>query len=118
MLYCNIYKGGGQQVKRDVRITIKGVQKDEENEEVINYLLENTNASIIPIKLEKDFNVSIGIDGAIRLYPFNFKGEGHFICLIKCNDEHDLHLKLGNKLASRKDLELYRNFEKSQGKFA
>ena len=58
------------------------------NEEVIKYLLDNTNASIIPINKEKDFNESIsGVEGAIRLYPFNFEGEGHFICLIKCNDE-------------------------------
>lgn len=84
----------------------------EENEEVIKYLLDNTNATIIPIKLENDFNPSIGIEGAIRLYPFNFKGEGHFICLIKCNDEHYSDLKLGNKEASKKDLELYKNFEK------
>lgn len=84
----------------------------EENEEVVNYLLENTNASVIRIEKNKDFNESIGDFGAIRLYPFNFKGEGHFICLIKCNDEHVCKVKFGNKLASRKDKELYKEFEK------
>jgi len=84
----------------------------EENEEVIKYLLDNTNASIIPIKKEKDFDGSIlKVDGAVRLYPFNFEGEGHFICLVKCNDDHFNHLKMGNKEASRKDMELYRAFE-------
>lgn len=84
----------------------------EENEEVISYLLKNTNASIISIDKKEDFNESIDIEGAIRLYPFNFKGEGHFICLIKCNDDHTCTTKNYNKPASRKDVEVYRNFEK------
>ena len=84
----------------------------EENEEVIKHLLDNTNASIIKIEMKEDFNKSIELDGAIRLYPFNFKGEGHFICLIRCNDENECSLRIGNKIASRKDLELYREFEK------
>ena len=84
----------------------------EEDEEVVKYLLENTNASIIPIDKKEDFNEAIGLDGAIRLYPFNFKGEGHFICLIKCNDDYGSYVKLENKKASKKDVELYRSFEK------
>lgn len=84
----------------------------EEDEEVIKYLLDNTNASIIPIKMENDFSKSIGIDGAIRLYPFKFKGEGHFICLIECNDDYDNSIKHCNRLAFRKDVELYKNFER------
>ena len=84
----------------------------EENEEVIKYLLENTNASIVKIEKKDDFNEAIGLDGPIRLYPFNFKGEGHFICLIKCNDEHSNNLKFSNRTALRKDVELYRDFEK------
>ena len=83
----------------------------EENEDVINYLLDNTNASIVRIDLKEDFEKSIDDMGAIRLYPFKFKGEGHFICLIKCNDEHISHVKLGNRIASKKEIELYREFE-------
>ena len=84
----------------------------EENEEVVKYLLENTNASIVKIDKKEDFNEAINTAGPIRLYPFNFKGEGHFICLIKCNDEHDCNVNHYNKLASRKDIEVYRSFEK------
>ena len=83
----------------------------EENEEIIKYLLDNTNASVVRIDKKEDFNASIGDIGAIRLYPFNFKGEGHFICLIRCNDEHDCCVKNNNRLAGRKDVELYREFE-------
>lgn len=83
----------------------------EENEDVINYLLDNTNASVIRIDLKDDFEKSIDDIGAIRLYPFKFKGEGHFICLIKCNDDHISHVKLGNNTASKKEIELYREFE-------
>lgn len=85
----------------------------EENEDVINYLLENTNASVIRIDKKEHFNESIGDIGAIRLYPFNFKGEGHFICLIKCNDDHECKVRIGNKLSLRKDRELYKEFEKN-----
>lgn len=85
----------------------------EENEDVIKYLLENTNASIIKIKSENDYSKAIELDGAIRLYPFKFKGEGHFICLIKCNDEHTCNVRNNNKLASKKDIDIYRKFENS-----
>ena len=84
----------------------------EEDEEVIEYLLNNTNASIIEIKSHPSFSSS-SIEGAIRLYPFKFEGEGHFICLIKCNDKHESYVKKGNIYASRKDMELYREFEKN-----
>ena len=84
----------------------------EEDEEIIKYLLDNTNANIIPIRMGKDFSKSIGIEGAIRLYPFKFKGEGHFICLIKSNDDYDNSIKHCNKLAFKKDVELYKSFER------
>jgi len=84
----------------------------EEDEDVIEYLLSNTNASIIKIDNHPSFSDS-SIDGAIRLYPFKFDGEGHFICLIKCNDKHESYIKKGNTYASRKDMELYREFEKN-----
>ena len=94
----------------------------EEDEEVVKYLLENTNASIIPINNSPYFYKS-SIEGAIRLYPFKFPGEGHFICLIKCNDEHYKNIKVYNKEAHRKEIELYKKFEKEylnitlEGKF-
>ncbi len=83
----------------------------EEDEEVVNYLLENTNASLIKIEKREAFHDSF-IDGAIRLYPFLFEGEGHFIALIKCNDDHECKVNLYNKEAHKKEIELYRMFEK------
>lgn len=94
----------------------------EENEDVINHLLNNTNASVIKIPLNESFHSSF-IDGAIRLYPFLFNGEGHFICLIKCNDAHECNVSKFNKEAGRTDIKLYREFEekylniKLDGKF-
>lgn len=83
----------------------------EENEEVIKYLLENTNASIIEIKKEKDFDESIDLKGAIRLYPDKFQGEGHFICLIQCNDNHYNNISNYNKIAHKNDVQLFKEFE-------
>ena len=54
----------------------------EEDEEVIQYLLENTNAELIDIPdnemLYKSNNLPLGV----HLLPNLFPGEGHYICLI------------------------------------
>ncbi len=65
----------------------------EENEDVVNYLLNNTNASLINIPNIKGATRGINQKESIRLYPHYFKGEGQFIALIKCNDEHQIYLK-------------------------
>ncbi len=62
-----------------------------ENEEIINFLLSQTNASLINIPADIAHYRGIDIPEAIRLYPFDFEGEGHFITLIKCNDEHQYY---------------------------
>lgn len=85
----------------------------EENEEVIQHLLHNTNAEIVDINMNDDFSEAINLKGAIRLYPFRFRGEGHFICLIKSNDEYHNNLRATNKYASRKDVDIYREFERN-----
>ncbi len=61
----------------------------QEDEDVIKYLLENTNASLIRLPDIKGVDRGINLDEALRILPNHFKGEGHFICLIKCNDDHE-----------------------------
>lgn len=54
----------------------------EEDEQVIHYLLDNSDAEVIPICLNKGFvnkNDPIGV----HLFPSYFPGEGHYLCLIK-----------------------------------
>ena len=65
----------------------------EENEDIFQYLLDNSNASLINIKEIEGAIRGIDMKEAIRLYPSHFKGEGQFIALIKCNDEHNIKLK-------------------------
>lgn len=65
----------------------------EENEDIVQYLLDNSNASLINIKEIEGAIRGINMKEAIRLYPSHFKGEGQFIALIKCNDEHNIKLK-------------------------
>ena len=56
----------------------------EENEDVIQiFLKEHSDCNLIKIPLKEDFLPSIGIEGAIRLHPNHYKGEGHFIALIQ-----------------------------------
>ena len=54
----------------------------EEDEEVVKYLLDNTDASLINIEDNKYFYKSESKIG-IHLFPHIFKGEGHYICLIQ-----------------------------------
>ena len=55
----------------------------EEDEEVIQYLLDNTDAEIKPIKDNPLYYVSKAKPLGIHLLPSLFPGEGHYICLIK-----------------------------------
>ncbi len=54
----------------------------EEDEEVIKYLLENTDAEILPIEDNPLYYKSAENLG-IHLFPHIFPGEGHYICHIK-----------------------------------
>lgn len=94
----------------------------EENEEIVQYLLDNTNASIIPI--DHDDSICDGlIKGTIRLYPHKFNGEGHFIAHIKCNDEHTHGRIKEEKQKDNTNIKMYRKWEeenlnvKLEGKF-
>lgn len=55
----------------------------EEDEEVIDYLLNNTDAEIKPIADNPLYYVSKAKPYGIHLLPSLFPGEGHYICLIK-----------------------------------
>ena len=84
----------------------------EEDEEVIEYLLSNTNAEIVPIPLKEGYQEGL-LKGTIRLYPHKFKGEGHFACLIKCNDEHNASKKAPLKETNFHMVNYYRDWEKT-----
>ncbi|MEA5061684.1 MAG: NOL1/NOP2/sun family putative RNA methylase [Erysipelotrichaceae bacterium] len=55
----------------------------EEDEEVIEYLLKNTDANEISIDDNRMFFKSSKSNHGIHLFPNLFQGEGHYICLIK-----------------------------------
>lgn len=55
----------------------------EENEEVIQYLLENTDAEIINFEENENYYIDDKTKLGIHLFPYKFEGEGHYICLIK-----------------------------------
>lgn len=82
-----------------------------ENEDVVNYLLSNTNASLININEDYSKYRGINLNEVIRLYPFDFEGEGHFIALIKCNDFHEYKEKKQKKnQLDQKNISLIRKF--------
>ena len=64
----------------------------EEDEEVIKFLLENTDAQLIDIEDNKYFYKSKEKIG-IHLFPYLFPGEGHYICLISKPGKLNVSLK-------------------------
>lgn len=54
----------------------------EEDEDVIQYLLDNSNAEILPIKSNPLFYNGINNIG-VHIFPSHFPGEGHYICHIR-----------------------------------
>ena len=55
----------------------------EEDEEVIEYLLKNSDALIEPIEVNKLYFVNPHKPLGVHLLPSLFPGEGHYLCLIK-----------------------------------
>lgn len=55
----------------------------EEDEEAIDYLLNNSDAELVPIPDNFLFYKSKNSGHGIHLFPFLFPGEGHYIALIK-----------------------------------
>ena len=55
----------------------------EEDEEIIEYLLNNTDAELVKIEENPLFYVNKNKPYGIHLFPSIFPGEGHYICLIK-----------------------------------
>ena len=62
----------------------------QENEQVIKHLLDNSNAKLIKIFDDPRFKRGIDLKETIRLFPFIFPGEGHFIALIQSNDSYEI----------------------------
>ncbi len=55
----------------------------EEDEDVIKYLLDNSDAELLPIEDNTLFYVNKKESYGVHLFPNRFPGEGHYICLIK-----------------------------------
>jgi NOL1/NOP2/sun family putative RNA methylase len=86
----------------------------EENEEVIKHLLNNSKAKLIKIVDDPRFKRGINLNESIRLFPFIFPGEGHFIALIQCHDDNqskDSKFKLTN--LTKNNFDLIDNFFKN-----
>ena len=84
-----------------------------ENEEMIKFLLENTNAELIMLPEIEGVDRGINMKEAIRLFPYHYKGEGHFICKIRCKDEHRFYVKKEKQhLINDKDLLPFIEFQK------
>ena len=75
LMAYNMLKPGGKMVYSTCSFSY------EEDEEVIDYLLENTNAVLEDIPTNELFYKSKNNGHGIHLFPFLFPGEGHYIAL-------------------------------------
>ncbi len=68
-----------------------------EDEDVISDILKaHPKMHIVPIEGVDGAASGIGLYGCIRLYPFDIKGEGHFLCLLKKDGSESGDLPLHN----------------------
>ena len=64
----------------------------EEDEEVIQYLLNNSNAKLKSFEISKYYFQSESKIG-IHLFPYLFSGEGHYVCLIEKPNDYQIPSK-------------------------
>ena len=72
----------------------------EEDEEVIEFLLQNRDAEIIPIEKNPLFYICKSKPLGIHLFPNIFPGDGQYICLIKKPGELVYNTKENNELTT------------------
>ena len=58
-----------------------------ENEQQVQYILDNYDCTLIPLEKSNGIMPGIGLSETIRLYPHHYHGEGHFIALIQKNGQ-------------------------------
>ncbi|MDD2433712.1 MAG: RsmB/NOP family class I SAM-dependent RNA methyltransferase [Sphaerochaetaceae bacterium] len=82
----------------------------EENEEIVNYLLANTSASLIPIPNYPNCDRGIRLNETLRILPDKFQGEGQFIALIRSNDTYDNNYYAKKPFIKKEDFYLFKEF--------
>lgn len=83
----------------------------EEDEDVIKYLLENSDAEIVPITNNPLFYINKKAPLGVHLLPSIFPGEGHYICLIKkpgISVKRELKVGIDKKINQFNLKEIYR----------
>lgn len=83
----------------------------EEDEDVIKYLLENSDAEIVPITNNPLFYINKKMPLGVHLLPSIFPGEGHYICLIKkpgISVKRELKVGIDKKINQFNLKEIYR----------
>ena len=55
----------------------------EENEDIIQYALDQFDFTLVPIFKSHGMSEGINMEEVVRLYPHRYNGEGHFIALLK-----------------------------------
>lgn len=69
-----------------------------ENEDVVNQFLKLHKYSLINIDAPKNFARGVDMPQAVRIYPFNNKGEGQFVAVLVKQEAENAHPALNLKL--------------------
>lgn len=85
----------------------------EENEEIINWLLDNYDFELIPIEHINGMVPGIDLPETARMYPNHFKGEGQFVAHLQFKGYNQTpKFKPAKTNLSREQLTLWQEFEK------
>lgn len=85
----------------------------EENEEIINWLLDNYDFELIPIEHINGMVPGIDLPETARMYPNHFKGEGQFVAHLQFKGHNQApKFKPVKTNLSREQLTLWQEFEK------
>lgn len=85
-----------------------------ENEQQVQYLLDNYDCSLIPIKKSHGMQPGINMKEAVRLYPHQYNGEGHFIALIQKHGESSVSkVKMMKSSINKQNKQLVDDFYKT-----
>jgi 16S rRNA C967 or C1407 C5-methylase (RsmB/RsmF family)/NOL1/NOP2/fmu family ribosome biogenesis protein len=86
----------------------------EEDEDIVNWLIQEYNASLLPLNIDAEWGIVSSGEG-YRFWPYKLKGEGFFLaCLQKTSGEEQSlpKTKVKANAATKKDIELIHQWVK------
>ena len=84
----------------------------EENEEIVNWLLEEYDFDLLPVEHINGMVAGIDLPETARMYPHHFKGEGQFVAHLQFKGDNSApKCKASKSNLSREQVTLWQEFD-------